>query len=693
MKNGKGFKNKKSAQTYKMKKLYIFIAFNILLGNYAMAFFNEYDFYAECESGHTLYYRFITYEKEPSVEIVRYQYAIYKGDIVIPESVIHNDTTYAVVYICSEAFLRQTEVTSVTIPNSITCVSENAFDGCTGITKPVYNSHLFAYYPRHLSATEYAIPEGIQRIERGAFYKCSNLTSIKLPNSLTSIGYDAFSGTGWYNNQPDGILYNDDWCIGYKGNATGIGIVINEGIKHIADGAFAGEYITSVTMPNSVKSIGAIAFSDCEWLQHATLGDSVRSIGYEAFDYCYNLRTINLGNSLKEIKSSTFENCSSLDSIIIPNSVESIGYGAFSYCIRLKSVKLGNSLKKIGNNAFESCFRLKSITIPNSVTVIGEEAFLDCYNITYAKIGDSVTEIKLGAFMECYRLESVEFGKSLKKICSDVFINCENLKSITIPNTVTEIEDGAFIDCPNIASIVVEEGNSFYDSRNNCNAIIETATNALLYGCKNTIIPNSVTTISDDAFNGCNGLKSLTIPNSVTSIGNSAFYHCTNLKSITIPKSVTHIEKNSFGWNRLETIIVEEGNTVYDSRNNCNAIIETATNALFFGCKNTIIPSSVTSISDDAFYGCFGLKSLTIPNSVTSIGNTAFYYCENLKSVTLGNSVNTIGFYAFSGCTKLKSINIPNSIREIGNGAFACCKLNKETKARISEINASTLSK
>ncbi len=254
------------------------------------------------------------------------------------------------------------------------------------------------------------------------------------------------------------------------------------------------------------------------------------------------------------------------------------------------------------------------------------------------------------------------------------FYKCSGLISVTIPNTVTSIGEGAFWDCSGLTSLSVEAGNTVYDSRNNCNAIIETSTNTLIFGCHNTTIPNSVTSIGEAAFAYCSGLTSVTIPNSVTSIGKYAFYKCRGLTSVTIPNSVTNIGDDAFfGCSGLTSLSVEAGNTVYDSRNNCNAIIETSTNTLIFGCHNTTIPNSVTSIGDWAFSYCEGLTSITIPNSVTSIGKWAFYYCSGLISVTIPNSVTSIGDWAFSYCEGLTSITIPNSVTSIGSRAFYGC--------------------
>ena len=193
-------------------------------------------------------------------------------------------------------------------------------------------------------------------------------------------------------------------------------------------------------------------------------------------------------------------------------------------------------------------------------------------------------------------------------------------------------------------------------------------------GLTSITIPNSVTSIGNYAFENCSGLTSITIGNSVTSIGNEAFFDCSGLTSIIIPNSVTSIGSRAFSFcSGLTSIIVEPGNTEYDSRNNCNAIIKTSTNSLISGCKNTIIPNSVTSIGDEAFQGCYGLTSITIPNSVTSIGSYAFHSCSGLTSITIPNSVTSIGISTFYNCSGLTSITIPNSVTSIGDYAFYNC--------------------
>ena len=254
------------------------------------------------------------------------------------------------------------------------------------------------------------------------------------------------------------------------------------------------------------------------------------------------------------------------------------------------------------------------------------------------------------------------------------FYNCSDLTSLAIPKSVTSISSSAFSNCSALTSIVVDEGNRKYDSRNDCNAIIESSSNTLILGCQNTVIPESITSIGMHAFKGCSGLLSVTIPNSVTSIAGSAFSDCSGLTSLTIPESVTSISASAFsGCSGITAISVENGNSKYDSRNDCNAIIESSSNTLIRGCQNTIIPEGVIEIGISAFSYCSGLTSLTIPNSVVSIDNYAFQRCSGLTSVTFSNSVTSIGESAFSGCTGLTSLIIPESVTSIRTGAFSGC--------------------
>ena len=392
------------------------------------------------------------------------------------------------------------------------------------------------------------------------------------------------------------------------GNYSG-DIVIPEAIEH-----------NGVTC--SVTTIENYAFGHNCGLTSIVIPNSVTSIEY-AFAGCTSLRSVVIGNSVTSIEGA-FYYCSGLTSVVIPNSVTSIGERAFDNCSGLTSVVIPNSVTSIGEFAFSSCSGLTSIEIPNSVTSIEYAAFSECTGLTSIEIPNSVTSIGENAFARCTGLTSITIPNSVTSIGEDAFIGCSGLTSVVIPNSVTSIGNFAFNSCSGLTSIVVDGNNTKYDSRENCNAIVETETNTLIQGCKNTVIPNSVTSIGWWAFTSCSDLTSVVIPNSVTSIGNYAFASCSGLTSIEIPNSVTSIGDNAF--------------------DNCS------------GLTSVVIGNSVTTIGERAFLDCTGLTSVVIPNSVTSIGVYAFFNCSGLTSVVIPNSVTSIGERVFANCSGLLNV-------------------------------------
>lgn len=331
-------------------------------------------------------------------------------------------------------------------------------------------------------------------------------------------------------------------------------------------------------------------------------------------------------------------------------------------------------------------------------------------------------------------------GYTVTAIATNAFSYCTELTSVSIPQTVTSIGEYAFSGMTGLTSIRVDRGNVVYSSPNDCNALVETATGTLIAACVNTTIPSVVKVIGTYAFQNC-PLKSIDIPASVTSIGSRAFSGCellekvnfaagsnlqsiesnafegcqnltafiipdkvesigvqafasSGLKSITIPASVTRIEmgdsyyfKTFYSCADLERIVVEAGNTVYDSRDNCNAIIETATNTLLVGCKGTYIPRSITTIGDLAMCGVSLAEGFTIPEGVTEIRSSAFYEVTNLKDLVLPEGLLTLGKWAFGFCRELETVTLPSTLTTIGDYAFNGCY---DLKKVISNITAPT---
>lgn len=427
----------------------------------------------------------------------------------------------------------------------------------------------------------------------------------------------------------------------------------------------------------------------------------------------------------------------------ITYTVTKISNYAFYYSENLTSVTIPNTVESIGYGAFYGCSSLSSLKIPDSVIIIADFAFSDCYNLTELTLGKNLQNIGGQAFSSCYQITSLTLPNSVIHIGASAFNDWLSLTSVKIPKSVVSIENNPFERCSRLESIVVESGNANYNSANNCNAIIETSTKTLISGCMNTKIPNTVKAINNHAFSGCIGLTEVTIPNSVTSIGGWAFLNCSKLTSIRIPKGVSSIGNMAFvGCRNISSIVVDSENTVFNSANNCNAIIETSTKTLILGCRSTVIPNTIKAIGSYAFQDCYGLTSVTIPKSVTSIGNMAFSGCSYLASIVvesgnanynsanncnaiietstntlivgcmntvipntvkaigdnafrdnyfleelkIPNSVTSIGQYAFYYCLRLKELNIPKSVTSIGNYAISYCADLEKIISNITDV-------
>ena len=624
----------------------------------------------------------------------------------------------SVTSIGSGAFSGCSGLTSVTIPDSVTSIETSAFQYCSGLTSieiPNSVTSIGTYaFGGCSSLTSVTIGNSVTSIGGYSFQGCSGLASVTVPNSVTSIGSDAFYAirnvnyNGSANGSPwgakcvngyveDGLVYTDNTKTTLVSVSTSLtSVTIPDSVTSIGNNAFQGcTGLTSVIIPDSVENIGSNAFNYCTSLTSVNIPDSVENIGSNTFNYCTNLTSITIPDSVTTIENGAFQGCSGLTSVTIPDSVTSIGNSAFSGCSGLTSVTIGNFVTSIGNGAFGGCSSLTSVTIPDSVTTIGTYAFYNCTSLTSVTIPNSVESIKDYVFQNCTNLTSVTIPDSVTSIGNSAFSGCSGLTSVTVPNSVTSIGSNAFNSVRNVnyngsvpinhwgAKYVngyVENGLVYTDNTKTTlvsvdasltsvtipNSVKDIGSNAF-YNCKNltsVTIPNSVKSVGFNTFQGCTGLTSVTIPNSVKDIGSYTFSDCSGLTSITIPDSVTSIGYYAFNeCTSLTSITIPNSviNIEPYAFHNCT------------GLTSVTIPGLVKSIKGNVFRGCIGLTSVTIPNSVTSIGTYAFGDCKNLTSVTIPNSVTSIGTYAFYNCKNLTSVTIGNSVTSIEGNVFQNC--------------------
>ena len=595
----------------------------------------------------------------------------------------------------------------VVIPDTVTCIGSNAFNGFSGLTSVV-------------------IPDSVTNIENYAFSGCSGLTSVTIPQCVCAWRLSAVFSGGGYRHITNivigaSVTNTGGWafcdCISLEsfsvadGNPTykavsgllltkdgmslvaGVNgdVVIPDSVTRIWHNAFYGRSnLTSVAISGSVTNIGSSAFYGCGGLTSVTIPDNVVSMGSDVFRECSGLTSVTIGNGLKSIGSDAFSSTYGyitsvfihdlaawceisfetyysnplvvarhlyLDgeevagNLVIPDGTTSIANGAFYECSGLTNVTIPASVTSIGEDAFWNCSGLEGVTIGNGVTNIGDSAFYGCIGLTNLTIPDSVKCIGSGAFSECSGLTDMTIPDGVMSIREFAFSGCYGLTNVAIPDSVISIGDDAFGCCDALFDTDSIQGVCLLDG--------------WVVGRSEWVSGDldltGIRGIADRVFSYCEGLESVTIPDGVSRIGSWTFEGCSGLTNVTIPSTVTSIGSNAFeNCSSLTSVTIPasltniEGSAFY----NCDGLTAVCIHDLAAWCGISFEGSNPLEYAGHLYLDGEEVVNLVIPDGVTSIGNDAFRFCIGLTSIAIGNGLKSIGDCAFLGCTNLTAVYI-----------------------------------
>ena len=614
------------------------------------------------------------------------------------------------------AFYACTGLTDLTIPVAVTTIGNNAFGGIA-VQSLTWNARecwsnggmtasglrqlnigdevtvLPKYLARNSQITSVDLPASLICIDDSAFYSCTGMTSLTIPENVTTIGTNAF-----YNNRLTSLTWNarECWTTGSTGDDVCYfpitQLTIGDGVEVLPSRFVLRSNITEVNLPLSVKKIGERAFYGCSQLSNFVIHDGVTSVGERAFSFS-GIRSLTVGANVTDM--GQYALCWMDNLSTLTWNARHCDYAGSMYDNQeLSQVTIGDGVEYIPPY-FAMSSKITSLVIPNSVKVIGEKAFQDCHS-----------------------LETLQLSDSLQYIYTSAFEGCSSLLHLFIPKMVEGIGCDCFRGSVSLESIVVDSENTHYDSRDNCNAIFDSYYNTLVLTCKNTKIPDGITRIDAYAFDGQTQMTSFEIPETVTYIGECAFRGCTALTSIEMPDAVEYLGYSAFaGCTGLRSVILSESLGIINSStfNGCTALtdislksVKRINNYAFSNCTAlaNVSLSSVTHIDAFAFNNCIALKNVYIPASVQYISSSCFAKCSGLESLvvdkdntvydsrnncngiiktsnntlylgckatTIPNTVTGIGPSAFSRCAGLTSITIPSSVTTVKSNAFEYC--------------------
>lgn len=532
------------------------------------------------------------------------------GDVTIVEKISYNNTEYMVTSIQEQAFYFNSDITSVVIPNTINEIPDQAFYNCKNLKSIAWPAQLTsigkqAFY--YTAIDSLFLPDQVETLSQEAFSTCINLKYVELPKSLKAIGEKAF--------------YND-------GN-------IHEVKSYIEEPFVIPENVFFVNTSDGEM----FGWGDL-YVPAGTKDKYLATTGWNGFSTIEEMKPEKTEPETPDYKDGD------IFTAMTPEGV------TMTFMVISAADKTCKTYSRWGVNTSNTCIdesTTGTVTVPSEVN------------------GFRVVEIGEWTLRMLNGLTAINISDGITTIGQEAIALCDNITSITIPASVTSIGGGNFCSCHSLTSLVVDSNNPVYDSRYNCNAVVETATNKIVAGCNTTDIFDGVTAIGESAFHYVLALSTINLPSTVTSIEDYGFFGCRNLKTVVVPKTVTSMGVAPFGTcNSLTSLSVEEGNPNYDSRNNCNAIIETSTDKLICACNVSFIPEGIKTIGFSAFSGLEKIEEITIPKSVESIENAAFYWCANLKTVkSFIEEPFVPGYISFERIPKDATLYVPVGTKEL----------------------------
>ena len=697
--------------------------------------------------------------------------SFYEGDIVIPDYVEQDGTKYAVTAIGESAFIEAdltslqlpketlktiddgafTEVwglTTIDIPETVTTIGDGAFQcygltylhipasvtemgnsaigGCPdleSVTVAEGNTHFGVFdgvlmdkvqtrlivYPAKLEGKKYTVPATVTTIDGKAFRNLAFLTSLTIPASVSELPRELFykaTSLAEINIAPantaycseEGVVYTADMetLVVYPAGKTSKDYTPNTAVKAIGEEAFGHAInLEAVTLPEGVTTIGSAAFTDCTSLRHVSFSESVTTIDMNAFGYCDTLERVVLPPHLTEVQAALFYRCKNLRSVTLPAEVTSVGMVTFSHCYKLEEI---TCLATTPPTAMATTF----LTLqPAQISLYVPEESVELYKATAIWKDFNVQPVTKIAHVKVDDLYyNLDLQEKTAQVTSQYFISLENYNSVTVATipasvsyqgqelSVTSIDEGAFAYC-GITGVSIPES-------------VDSISNDAFFECKQLTelaIPNSVKAMGIEAFAYCYALTDVTFGSGLKTIPTSAFLGCAALPSITIPDNIERIEDTAFELcSALTTVTIGSGVTSIGSHvfQMCPSLVEIivspenpaycSVDGILFSKDMTsivkypptktgdyVIPNSVTTIENVAFYGCKSLTSVTLPDGLISIGTANFAQCTSLTEMIIPNSVTTIGSASFSGCSGLTTLTIGSGVTTIGKMNFLLC--------------------